>query len=99
MSNKPVIMEIDNVRIRKWDDSNYFIERLETYWNPKEKQEITDYKFKGFYSTLTACFKAMNAKCLLINEKAVSDLKSHLNEVERSNQKLFMALAEIKEAL
>ncbi|GAQ18007.1 hypothetical protein OPHB3_1946 [Oceanobacillus picturae] len=89
---KPIIMEIDNVRIRKWDESNYFIERLETYWNPKEKKETTDYKFKGYYSTVSACLKAISSKGLLVEEKDVSDLESHLKEVEQSNAKLMKAL-------
>lgn len=57
--SKPIIMQIDNVRIGKWDDQNYFIERKETYWNPKDKKEITDYRFKGYYSTI---LKALQVK-------------------------------------
>src|SRR5690606_28595341 len=90
--NKPIILEIDNVRIRKWDDQNYFIERKETYFNPKEKAETIGYKFKGYYPTVFKALKAISDKELLVNEKAISDLKSYLNEVTWSNMKVIFAI-------
>lgn len=92
MSNKPTILEIDNIRIRKWDDLNYFIEREETYWNPKEKKETTGYRFKGYYSSVLACLKEISIKGLLVDENSVKGLGTYLKEVERSNQLILDAI-------
>lgn len=90
--SKPIILEIDNVRIRRWDDQNLFVEREETYWNPKEKQQTTGYRFKGYYYTVSACLREIARKELLIDENNSHDLKSVLNQIEISNQKIVDAI-------
>lgn len=92
MSEKQTILEIENVRVRKWDDQNYFIERKETYTNPKDKKEITGYRFKGFYSTLSECLKAIHVKGLLINENNCAELTDVLNQIKESERRIIEAV-------
>ncbi|KPH76087.1 hypothetical protein [Oceanobacillus caeni] len=67
---KPTILEIDNVRVIKWDENNYVVQREETYFSPINQMDVTSYVFKGCYATLQACFKAIHVKGLLIDENS-----------------------------
>ena len=93
---KPIILEVDNVRIGRWDDNNLFVEREETtrrYDREKEEWvENTGYKFKGYYSTLTQALSAIHAKGLLINENSISDLTDVLNQIKESENKIVSAV-------
>lgn len=92
MNKKPIITEIDNVRIRRWDDSNVFIEREETYWNPKDKTDITGYRFKGYYSTVLSALESIHIKGLLIEENSVRELNDILKQVRISERKVIEAI-------
>lgn len=101
MSEKPIILEIDNVRIRKWDDMNYFIEREETkeIFNPQTKQKgiKTDYQFKGYYPSILRALQAIHTKGLLIKENSVQDIKSLSNQIEISNREVIRAIEKVNE--
>lgn len=95
MDNKTII-QIDNVRIRQYDSTNYVVEREETTenFNPrlKKKEVKTSYRFKGYYGTLTGALKAISIKGLLVDESTASELDGHLKQVEESNQKVIDAI-------
>ena len=98
--SKPVLVEIDNVRVVRSDALNLAVERLETtksYNKKKEKwEENTSWQFKGYYSTIAGALKGIVNKELLINENSLTDLKSYLKEVEWANKKIYTALEVIK---
>ena len=93
---KPIILEIDNVRIGRWDDNNLFVEREETTRSyDREKKvwmENTGYKFKGYYSTLAQALSAIHTKGLLINESSISNLTDVLNQIKESENKIVSAV-------
>jgi len=93
--NKPIILEIDNVRIRKWDEQNYYIEREETYFNPKEKKDITDYRFKGYYSTVLGALESIHLKGLLIDNDSIGDLTDVLEQVMDSEKRVVDAISRL----
>src|SRR5690625_7129551 len=93
--NKPIILEIDNVRIRKWDEQNYYVEREETYFNPKEKKYITDYRFKGYYSTVLGALESIHLKGLLIDNGGVGDLTDVLKQVMESEKREVDAMSRL----
>lgn len=96
---KPIILEIDNVRIGRWDDNNLFVEREETTRSyDREKKvwmENTGYKFKGYYSTLAQALSAIHAKGLLINENSISDLTDVLKQVMDSEKRVVDAISRL----
>lgn len=92
MEKKPIITEIDNVRIKRWDENNVIIEREETYWNPKEKAETTGYRFKGYYSTVLSALESVHTKGLLIDENSAGELNDLLKQVRISERKVVEAI-------
>ncbi|GGJ48895.1 hypothetical protein [Virgibacillus salexigens] len=92
---KKTILEIENVRVIEHDDLNLAVERYETYYNPKTKKEKSGWRFKGYAASILGAIQLIHNKELLIDQEAVTDLSSHLNEVKRTTK----TLAEIKEAL
>ena len=93
---KPILSEIDNVRIRRWDDHNCFIEREETYFSARDKREITGYKFKGYYGTLFDALRAIHTKGLLIEEESNQSIKSVLKQIKLSEKKIIDEIRRIE---
>lgn len=83
MENKPVLIEIDNVRVVRWDNDNLAILRYEQRYNRKEKKYISGWQFKGYYSTLRNSLRAIVAKELLTDKNNSMALNDHLKQVER----------------
>ncbi len=94
MSEEKVIIEIDNVRIRRNDNLNYVVERLETSYSTRHKKEFTSYQFKGYYGTVAGALKGISYQELLIDENSVTDLKSYLEQVMESNEKILNFMEE-----
>ncbi len=92
MSKKEIVHQIENVRILKNDELNYAIEREETYYNAKDKKDVTRWRFKGWSGSFLGSLRLIHNKELLIDEKAISDLRRHLEQVEKSNGLLLEAL-------
>lgn len=94
--SKPIILEIDNVRIGKFDERNYFVEREETYFSPKDNSDVTQYKFKGYYGTLFGALRSVHTKGLLINEESVQGLTQLLEQVEASERNIIKEIRGIR---
>lgn len=92
---KPVLVEIDNVRVLKWDNENYLIERKETYFSAKDKGEITEYRFKGYYGTLFKALRAIHTKGLLIDENSKQSINSLLKQIKFSEQNIINEIRRI----
>lgn len=95
--NKNVVLDIDNVRVIRNDPLNLSVERLESSYSTKHKKEVSSYRFKGYYSNILKAVQAIQSKELLINEKSITDLKSYLEQVQESNDKLYEAVERISE--
>lgn len=89
---KRILVQIGNVRIREENELNVVIEREETYFIPKDKQKVTGWKFRGYAGSILEALRLIHAKGLLINQNAVSDLKSHLEQIEKANGLILEAL-------
>lgn len=89
---KRILVQIGNVRIREENELNKVIEREETYYLPRDKKEVTGWRFRGYAGSVLEALRLIHAKGLLINENDVSDLKSHLEQVEKSNGLILEAL-------
>lgn len=96
---KQTILQIDNVRIRKWDEQNVFIEREETYFSARDKKDITGYRFKGYYSDVFKALLAVNRKGLLIDKNSAQSINELLKQVQESERKILKALGDANENL
>ena len=96
MTEKKTIIEIENVRIKEYNEMNVMIERKETYFNPLEKKEVSGWKFRGYSTDILAALKSIHNKGLLINTNAITDLENHLKEVDKANKVILDALERMK---
>src|SRR5690625_2628764 len=92
INNKPIQIKIGPVAIVRDNSQNMAIYRMESVYNRFEKKSNNSYQFKGFYSSVLACLKAIQYKELLIDENEYTDLESYLKQVEKSNEKLIKVL-------
>ena len=81
-------MEIENVRIINYDQLNVMIERYEESFNKSKNETTMKWRFKGYKKTILDALKFIARNELLIDKNAISDLKSYLEQVEKSNQKI-----------
>ena len=91
-TEKKVLLEIDNVRIKEYDRLNVQIEAYETYYNPIEKKDTQGWKFKGYSATVLSALLQIQRKEYLIDENAIQDLKTYVEAVKASNLKLRKAI-------
>jgi|SRR5690625_3436283 len=93
MSNKKVILQIGNVRVKEYDSMNVVIERLEEYIRPPRekggKSEIaTSWRLKGYASNILDALENIHRNEYLINTDSCKSLSDHLEEVTRVNEML-----------
>ena len=88
MSNKKVILTINNVRIKDYDNQNVVVERYEDVFIPKGKKTIKKWVFKGYSRNVLSALLMIQRNELLIDYDSVSDLKTYLNQVKQSNDRL-----------
>lgn len=94
---KEVILQIDNVRIKRWDDSNVTVEREETHYYPKEECYVKSWKFHGYARNVISGIKLIQRKDLLVEDKSISNLENYLSLVEQANKKLLAAVENMTE--
>lgn len=87
-----VFMQVDNCRVVGYDERNVLVERNELTKDPRTKEEKHRWRVKGYYASIRQALYAILNKEWLIDENAVSDLKSYLKQVEESKQKVLDAL-------
>lgn len=88
MSEKREILAVGNVRIREYDSMNVQVERYEDVFIPTEKKTVKKWKFKGYARNLISALLIIQRNELLIDQKSIRDLESHLEQVEKSNAAL-----------
>lgn len=88
MSEKAVLVTIGDVRIKEYDKLNVTVERYEEIFVPIENKNSFKWKFKGYFKTIYDALKFISRNELLIDKTALNDLKSYLEQVEKSNEEL-----------
>lgn len=88
MSEKKVLLSVDNVRIKEYDSMNVQVERYEDVYIPTEKKTEKKWRFKGYSKGILSALLFIQQNELLIDKNNISDLKSHLKQVRDSNSKL-----------
>lgn len=92
---KPILVDLGSIRIVRTDDQNVSVERLEKGTSPITKETSERWRTKGHYATILSALRAVSTNEWLIDQDAVHDLESYLNEVQKSNSALeeaFMGL-------
>lgn len=88
---KKVLMVVENVRIKEYDNLNVTVERYEEVFNPTNKTVSCKWKFKGYASTVNDALEFIAKNELLIDKDAVTSLESYLEQVDKA----YAALMEV----
>lgn len=94
MSEKKVIITVGNVRIKEYDSMNVTVERYEDVFIPMDKQTIQKWVFKGYSRNVLSALLFIQRNELLIDKNSITDLESHLIQVEKSNASLLEVMNE-----
>lgn len=86
------------VRIIECDRLNVEVQRLETYYNPRAKENVEGWRFKGYSDDVISALGLVQRKRLLIEQDALNGMTDVLQTVRESDMKLGRAIAELKEA-
>lgn len=89
---KPILMTLDNVRIIDTDDLNVTVERLETYYSPRDKKDITSWRFKGHYGSVLKALRGIVRNEWHIDRNGLNELESYVERIEKSNAKILKAV-------
>lgn len=92
MAEKRVILTIENVRIKEYDNMNVTVECFEEVYNQKEKKAEKKWRFKGYSKGILSALLFIQQNELLIDKNAVSDLKTHLKQVIETNNELITSI-------
>ena len=95
---KRVLYEEGNIRIKEYDAMNVTIERLETYEisvAKGEKAMKTAWRFKGYSPNALSALKLIHAKRWLDDIKAHSTIKSALESMRASDERIMRAIKEV----
>jgi len=93
MKKGDVLLSVSNdVRVVYYDELNVVVERLETYYSPKEKKDVEGWKFKGYKDTILKALKFISDKELLVEVNDAQRLDEYIHEVETSNTVLLKAI-------
>lgn len=92
MSNKRVLLTIENVRIKEYDSLNVTVERYEDVFIPKEKKKVKKWVFKGYSRSVLSALLFIQRNELLIDKNRISDLNDHLKQVKESNNKILAVI-------
>lgn len=94
MKDKKVILTVGNVRVKEYDGLNVQIERHEEVFNPINKETSMKWRFKGYSRSVLSALLFIQKNELLIDHEVVTDLKSHLEQVHKSNAALMEVVKE-----
>lgn len=92
-----LLMIGETVRIIECDRLNVEVQRLETYYNPRVKENVEGWRFQGYSDSVISALGLIQRKRLLVEQKALNDLTDVLQAVRESDMKTGRAIAELKE--
>jgi hypothetical protein len=93
---RQVILTIDHVRIKEYDNHNVQVERYENVFVPKTQETIQKWVFKGYSRSILSALLKIQRDELLIDTENVTDLNGYVTRVRDSNNQLIKALEGIK---
>lgn len=85
---RPVIIQVDNVRIVRWNDMNVCIEREESYYNPLDKAYKKGWRVKGYYSDVNKALAAVNSKGLLVDLNGKESINDWIKAMSDGTDKI-----------
>lgn len=88
MSNKKVLIDLGNVRIKEYNSMNHVIEVYEEVRMFASKDVEKKWRFFGYCNDVYSGLRTIQHNELLLDKTQINDLNSHLKQVEESNQKL-----------
>lgn len=91
---KRILFEEGNIRIKEYDAMNVIIERLETYYSPKEEKEISAWRFKGYSPNVLGALRLIHIKRWMDDINAHSSVKSLLESMLESDRRVVQAIKE-----
>lgn len=94
MSEKKILIDLGNVRIKEYNSMNHEIEVYEGVRIPQTGKVEKRWRFYGYCSTISDGLKNINRNELLLDKTKITDLKSYLKQVEESNAKLLEVMKE-----
>lgn len=96
MTNKPILLEIGHLRIIQYDDKNVEIQAYESKYNPFEKKDAFNWRFKGYSATVFEALRLIQNKCMLVDYDAIRDIKTAMKEHEKQTELILRKLEEVK---
>lgn len=96
MTNKPILLELGNLRIIQYDDRNVEVQAYESKYNPFEKEEVENWRSKGYSSDVFSALKLILNRNMLVDPNAIKDVKTALNEYEKQGSVILKALDELR---
>lgn len=94
MSEKKILIDLGNVRIKEYNNLNHEIEIYEDVRIPRTGKIEKRWRFNGYCTTILSGLKSISRNELLIDKSQITDLKSYLEQVEKSNAKLLEVMKE-----
>jgi len=96
MTNKPILLEIGHLRIVQFDDMNVEIQAYESKYNPFEKKNVSNWRFKGYSSSVFGALRQIHNKDMLIDNNAIKDITTALKEYEKQSNLILEKTDELK---
>lgn len=94
LSSKPVILEIDSVRVIRFNNINLAVERLEDVYIRIKKVTEKRWVFHGYSDTILSALRLISRKELLIDETSISGINDYVKRIEESNARLLEEMRE-----
>lgn len=86
--SKKILIDLGNVRIKEYNNLNHEIEVYEDVYIPTTKTTEKRWRFNGYCTTILKGLRHIQRNELLLDKSQITDLKSYLEQIEKSNAKL-----------
>lgn len=94
MSDKKVLVDLGNVRIKEYNNMNHEIEVYEDVRIPPKGEIEKRWRFRGYCTTILKGLRHIQHNELLLDKCQITDLISYLKQIEKSNAKLLEVMEE-----
>lgn len=98
MSEKQVLIDLGNVRIKEYNSMNHVIEIYEEVRKFASNEVEKKWRFHGYCSTILEGLESIQRNELLLDKTKISTLNDHLKQVKESNNKILLAINKIKKS-
>lgn len=88
MSEKQVLIDLGNVRIKEYNSMNHVIEIYEEVRKFASNEVEKKWRFHGYCNDIYSGLSSIQRNELLLDKTKIRTLNDHLEQVKESNQKL-----------